>query len=305
MTVAMNRPTHRVRVLALDIDGTTIRPDGTVSTRVQQAIQTAREAGVHVVLCTGRAFHTGVGPLASSIGLTIPRDGEADPQAIVNNGGASVDLRTELVRWERIIPEEHVGSLLEAIIGVGATPLVEQAPSDGGKMFTWADHVAHPAAKLFAHAWMRIDDIVAVGPEMLSRVAVRTGWLGACGDYKTTRSAHSELVRLAGSDPEFDVFWSADWLSPDDPNHVAGVRPRGVNKSHGLATFAAEFGTDLRACVAIGDEMNDFEMIRDVGFGIAMGQAPDLLKSVAKAITQSNCEDGVAEAIAKWVLPFA
>lgn len=296
---------QRVRVLALDIDGTTIRPDGTVSTRVQQAIKIAREAGVHVVLCTGRAFHTGVGPLASSIGLTIPRDGEADPQAIVNNGGASVDLRTEHVRWERIIPEEHVGSLLEAIIRVGATPLVEQAPSDGGKMFTWADHAAHPAAKLFAHAWMRIDDIVAVGPEMLSRVAVRTGWLGACGDYQTTRTAHEELVRLAGGDPEFDVFWSADWLSADDPNHVTGVRPLGVNKSHGLATFAAELGTDLRSFVAIGDEMNDFEMIRDVGFGIAMGQAPELLKSVAKAITKSNAEDGVAEAIAKWVLPFA
>ena len=64
-------------------------------------------------------------------------------------------------------------------------------------------------------------------------------------------------------------------------------------------------GTDLSACVAIGDEMNDFEMLRDVGFGIAMGQAPDSLKSVAKAITSSNTEDGVAEAIARWVLPFA
>ena len=301
----MTRPINRVRILALDIDGTTIRPDGTVSKRVQQAIQSAREAGVQVVLCTGRAFHTGVGPLASSIGLTVAREGEAEPQAIVNNGGASVDLRTEHVRWERLIPEEHVGNLLEAIVQVGATPLVEQAPSDGGKMFTWADHVAHPAAKLFAHAWMRIDDIVAVGPEVLSHVAVRTGWMGACGDYLTTQRAHEALVRLAGSHPEFDVFWSADWLAAGDPNHVAGVRPLGVNKSHGLATFAAEFGTDLSACVAIGDEMNDFEMLRDVGFGIAMGQAPDSLKSVAKAITRSNIEDGVSEAIARWVLPFA
>lgn len=142
-------------------------------------------------------------------------------------------------------------------------------------------------------------------PEVLSHVAVRTGWMGACGDYLTTQRAHEALVRLAGSHPEFDVFWSADWLAAGDPNHVAGVRPLGVNKSHGLATFAAEFGTDLSACVAIGDEMNDFEMLRDVGFGIAMGQAPDSLKSVAKAITSSNTEDGVAEAIARWVLPFA
>ena len=296
---------HRVRILALDIDGTTIRPDGTISTRVKQAIQSARAAGIHVVLCTGRAFHTGVAPLASSIGLNIPRDGEADPQAIVNNGGASVDLTTERVRWERLIPERHVGRILDAIMSAGATPLVEQAPSDGGNMFTWADHVAHPAAKLFAHAWMRIDDIVAVEPEVLSRVAVRTGWLGACGDYLTTQRAHEQLVLLAGGDAEFDVFWSAEWLAPDNPNHVAGVRPLGVNKSRGLATFAAELGTGLSACVAIGDEMNDFEMLRDVGFGVAMGQAPERLKSVAKAITGSNAEDGVADAIAKWVLPFA
>ena len=52
-------------------------------------------------------------------------------------------------------------------------------------------------------------------------------------------------------------------------------------------------------------EMNDVEMLREVGFGVAMGQAQPALKAVARAVVASNQDDGVAEAIERFVLPYA
>ncbi len=298
-------PPRRVRFLALDIDGTTIRDDGTVSTAVIDAVGRARRAGVHVVLCTGRPYHVGVGGIAAALRLTDDTAPGAIPQAIVNNGSASISLIEGAVRWERLVPAMHGRAIVEAIESVGATPLVEQAPSDGPRMFTWDTRDAHSAARWYAHAWMRIDDVEPVGRDTLLRTADRATWIGACGDHDTTKRALDRLSRFAAGPDPVDLVWSASWLHATAPNHVVGVRPAGVHKAYGLARYAAEFGATLEDGVAVGDEMNDLEMVCDVGLGIAMGQAPRALKAVARAIVASNEDDGVVEAIERFVLPYA
>lgn len=298
-------PSRRVRILSLDIDGTTIRDDGTVSAAVVDAVTRARALGVHVVPCTGRPFQVGVGPVAQSLGLGPRHEGDVAAQAIVRNGAAAVDLPSGRVRWEEVMSGPHGPAIVEAIEAVGATPVVEEAPSDGARMFTWDDHLAHPAAKHYAHAWMRIDDIEPVPHEVLRRAAVRTTWIGACGDYATTHAAFEALAPFARGGEAVELFWSGTWLSADAPNHVVGVRPSHVHKAFGLARYAAALGFTLQDCVAVGDEMNDVEMLRDVGFGVAMGQAQPALKAVARAVVASNQDDGVAEAIERYVLPYA
>ena len=54
--------------------------------------------------------------------------------------------------------------------------------------------------------------------------------------------------------------------------------------------------------MAIGDNNNDIEMLRTVGWGVAMGQASEAVKSAARAVTASNQEDGVAQAIQNYAL---
>ena len=54
--------------------------------------------------------------------------------------------------------------------------------------------------------------------------------------------------------------------------------------------------------MAIGDNNNDIEMVRTVGWGVAMGQASEAVKAAARAITASNQEDGVAQAIQNYAL---
>ena len=75
-----------------------------------------------------------------------------------------------------------------------------------------------------------------------------------------------------------------------------------VSKGAALVRLAVQFGTESDAIIAIGDGMNDRTMLEYAGLGIAMGNAPDKLKAVADFITGTNEEDGVAQAIERFIV---
>ena len=80
------------------------------------------------------------------------------------------------------------------------------------------------------------------------------------------------------------------------------VLPKGVNKASGLARLCQDLGISLDQVMAIGDAANDLEMLDEVGHPVAMGNASDVVKALARYQTKSNQEDGVAHAIRQYVL---
>ena len=74
------------------------------------------------------------------------------------------------------------------------------------------------------------------------------------------------------------------------------------SKASGVTALARQLAIPLAHVMAIGDNNNDIEMLEAVGWGVAMGQAPDAVRSIAQAVTSSNAEDGVARAIELYVL---
>ena len=80
------------------------------------------------------------------------------------------------------------------------------------------------------------------------------------------------------------------------------VTPLAGNKGAGIRALAGSRGIDLAETVAMGDQANDIAMLEAAGFGIAMGNAPDAVKAKADAVTASNDEDGVAQAIDTLIL---
>jgi hypothetical protein len=70
-----------------------------------------------------------------------------------------------------------------------------------------------------------------------------------------------------------------------------------VNKARALTKVAAVFGLELSEVAAIGDGPNDLEMLNEVGFAIAMGNASDRVKSAANLVVSTNDNAGVAEAV--------
>ena len=74
------------------------------------------------------------------------------------------------------------------------------------------------------------------------------------------------------------------------------------NKGFGLERLIKELGVNREEVISIGDEQNDFEMIKFAGLGVAMGNASEKIKEIADYITKTNEEDGVAHVIEKFVL---
>ncbi|TFG83945.1 MAG: HAD-IIB family hydrolase [Erysipelotrichales bacterium] len=70
----------------------------------------------------------------------------------------------------------------------------------------------------------------------------------------------------------------------------------GINKASGIQHVLNHFGGDLQDCFAVGDSMNDYEMIQACGVGIAMGNADPKVKNVADYITDDVDHDGIAKA---------
>ncbi|MCM3566929.1 Cof-type HAD-IIB family hydrolase [Neobacillus mesonae] len=90
-------------------------------------------------------------------------------------------------------------------------------------------------------------------------------------------------------------------LSNSFPSNIE-VNRRGISKASGLEIVCRRLGIEMKNVMAAGDSLNDLEMIKEAGIGVAMGNAQDTLKQNADWITTTNEEDGVAKAIRKWVL---
>ncbi len=77
---------------------------------------------------------------------------------------------------------------------------------------------------------------------------------------------------------------------------------RDAHKGHGARLFSEQVGVDLDLVMAIGDGLNDLHMFEAVGLPVAMGQASDDIIRMARHVTGSLEQDGVAQAIERFVL---
>ncbi len=86
-----------------------------------------------------------------------------------------------------------------------------------------------------------------------------------------------------------------------DKYNVAQIMPTGVSKAAGLALLVERWGLTMHDVMAFGDDTNDIEMVQQAGMGVAMGNAVPELKAIAKRVTLTNDEDGVAVVLEEYL----
>lgn len=90
-------------------------------------------------------------------------------------------------------------------------------------------------------------------------------------------------------------------ISNSSPTNIE-VNALGVNKAQGIKRICERLDIEITNVMAVGDSLNDIAMIKEAGFGVAMGNAQQVVKEAADWTTLTNDEDGVAHAIFKWVM---
>lgn len=144
------------------------------------------------------------------------------------------------------------------------------------------------AAKYDAWYWAHASDDLLDKETWDQAYLVEREWL-KFGMIHKDPTILGKLKGLVGSLGDLEVSSSA-------PNNIE-INPRGISKASGLAEVALILGIQPSEVVVMGDSLNDMEMIKWAGFGVAMQNAEDAIKEAADHITGSNEEDGVARVI--------
>lgn len=259
-----------IKLIALDLDGTLLNPEGRITDAAKQAIVQARAAGVRVVLNTGRPIpeakyfsrEAGCDALISCLGGAAIVDGEAD--------------RT-LKRWD--IPEPTGTRALELCLGREIELMIFAEENILMDRFSGASLRRTYPFPAFHENALELDDPVGYMRERgICLTKIHGDWNP--GNYPLEELAALPGVTLtAASDHDFELV------------------PEGVDKGRALEELAALYGFTAQECAAVGDSDNDMAMLRAAGLPIAMGNASDAVKAAAKWIAETNANDGVAVAI--------
>jgi Cof subfamily protein (haloacid dehalogenase superfamily) len=273
------------RLVALDIDGTLLRwtddagssqqsPGSSVeeiAPAVYDAVQRAALAGAEIVLASGRSPYD-MTRIADLLDLHAP---EAEPLWVVAANGAVVFRYppVEVVHEVTFDARESVQAALErhpdAIVAV-------EERGVGYRM-----NRPFPRGELTGeHTITTVDELVA---EPVTRVIIRDPQ-ASVDDFVTL----ADDLGLHGT--EYVVGWTA-WLD---------IMPVGVSKASGLEQVCERLGVSPADVLAIGDGRNDIEMLRWAGRGVAMGQATEVVREAADAVTDHVDADGAAVELARW-----
>jgi hydroxymethylpyrimidine pyrophosphatase-like HAD family hydrolase len=270
---------RRVRLVALDIDGTLLRSDKTISPRTRAAIENVRAQGVRVVLVTGRR-HPSARRVAADLGGEVP---------LVLHNGALVVEGGAVVRC-RALP----GAAARLAIGTGRASGAEPVLHCGalGEGWLLVDAAARPSG-LVGYYLERAGEEVRVVPDLLQAIAgeetIQVMFGGVRAEMEALGPALAAELRDAARIER--TVYPATGVVLLDVLHPA------VGKAEALSFLQERWGIGAPETLAIGDNWNDREMIEAAGLGFVMGNAPEEMLALGLPVLPTNDEDGVARAI--------
>ncbi len=286
---------RRYDMLALDLDGTLLQPDGSVSQADLHAVAAAREAGIRVVVCTGRG-------LVESVHV-CRWIAQRDP--VVVAGGAIIACpQTGRTLHRAAIDQRIVERTVRTVLDHGHAALVLKDPADAGYDYLvvrgerelpldpvtewWFD-----AMNVKVRAVRTLDD--DPHPEHTVRV-------GACGTESRMAAVKARLSHDGAVIHHFPAVVAPAHVSATgngETLHVLEVFDKTATKWSAISRLAEGFGTPPERIAAIGDQINDADMIAGAGLGVAMGNAIPMVRELADRTTLTNTQSGVAHAIGR------
>jgi hypothetical protein len=284
-----------IRLLALDLDGTLLTPRGELTERNRAAVRAACEAGVYVTVVTGRRFRD-ARPLVWQLGLD-------DVPLISHNGALTKHVNTLETVSATLLPREAAREVLRVGRGAGADALVSTDPHGAGVMLyerisagnraleaylKWSAHIHGPEAGESVRRVPSLDDYFQEEP-------IHMSFSGGCAPM-------AALQKLLEQELGDAVKIYATIYPPRDFTLLDILNPS-VSKATGLAAAAAEINAAPAEIMAVGDNFNDLSMLRYAGTAVIMANADAELRAIPGFHrTAANTEDGVAQAIEKFIL---
>lgn len=258
--------TFKPQLVAVDIDGTLVDSYGQMPETVHTAVRRVVEAGVPVVLATGRSWLSAQ-PVFEELGLP-------PGWAIASNGAVVLEYPPlKLHTTHTFDPAETIAQVTR--IAPNALIGVEELGSG------WRLSRPFPPGEL--NGELVCESLEELSSRPVTRIVIRD-----------PNGNDQEFVELAEKlnlhKVSYFIGWSA-WLD---------IAPRGVDKATALASVCESLGVAQQDVLAIGDGRNDIEMLQWAGRGVAVGDAPAEVKAAADAVAKPFSADGTAKELNRW-----
>ena len=273
-----------IKLIAIDLDGTLLHSDRTLSRENRQAIQKAKAAGVQVVLCTGRPLRS-MHYLLEEIGLKDEED-----MAITYNGGLIQKTKNgEIVNQitfnrTQCLDVYELGRSLNMPVNFIDLDYVYEPPYPVGAesvyMAASKNVPKEQALKFVDVAINELPDPFTINKIVMSRPA-------------------EELDAII---PKIPMPYYEKYNIYKSQPFILEVLPKNVDKSYSMRLLGERLGLEKAQIMGIGDQENDLSLVQNSGFGVAMENAIDVVKESADYITKTNDANGVAHVIQKFVL---
>ena len=281
-----------IQLIAIDIDGTLMPSTGPrISPRNCAALQAAEAAGIEIVIATGRRQAYAM-PLVAQVGLS-------EDSVMISSNGAVVRGFDGTLLDRRFLPVETARALCGLLRGYGTTVftfdregtgalVIENMPQLHARIDRWVE-----ANRPYLLEVQPIERAFDGGEEPIQGMV--------CGTVAQMIEAEKQLL-LSDVAPLIAMHrteYAARNLS------ILDLLPPGCSKGAALHSLASIRGLERDQIMAIGDNLNDLEMLEYAGRAVVMANASDEILALARQrgweITASNDDDGVALAVEEVV----
>jgi Cof subfamily protein (haloacid dehalogenase superfamily) len=261
-----------IKALAIDVDGTLLDNDHRLRDPVRDALHELVANQTHLILATAR------GPQALA---AVLRPLRLSPMVVCFSGAWVGEIdHWSLLPKRAVLDRRHRPAVARSIV---ASALELKVEPNVFTLNTWRARQMTPEIRLESQITECTPLLTATLLEENndpSKILLMTG--------KGDSSEPLHVIAEAMQNLSNATFSKANYLE---------IIPLGTNKAEALRQLIATLGLDLSQLAAIGDGLNDLEMLREAGLGIAMGNAPAAVQSVADWVTSPNDQAGVAEAV--------
>ena len=279
-----------VRLIAIDMDGTILSPDHTVSTKNKEAILEAQANGIEVVIATGRNFPEAYYPISNE-GLTVPficLNGAEVRNQVGELLSATYLSESDIEKIMPILKEESIDCQLYIDKAVYTLSIEDQIDT-------------YIQLALAANQIPPIDDI---REEVMNRV--EKGFVKEASSFDPIIEQHGkEIYKIFGSSfnkVHLDNARKKLELLPGlavSSSGAGNLEITNINAQKGIAVekYAKTKGISMKEVMVIGDNYNDLSMMKAAGYSVAMGNAPAEIQAACTTVTTTNEFDGVGMAI--------
>ena len=288
------------KLVAIDLDGTLLNSFGEVSDKTKKALKKAKSEGVEIILASGRPISS-TESLATELGV--------DNYLISGNGAAVYDIKAQKIVYDRFLTKEQVLEIADIceqnsfFYNVYTEDEVIASSLNYNVLFYHKENAKKVEEKrTHINVVQNIREYVKQsGKERFLKITV-------CDESKFIFNSIMRILKEVDGIDVLDVEYMSRKKIKSGTDDVdiqyfyTEITNKNVNKWNAIEFLLKKLKIKKEEVVAIGDNVNDKEMILESGLGVVMGNSNPKMKEIADVVVSDNNSEGVLEAFEKYII---